>query len=286
MTMTVDPSAEWHQMFNDAWRIERDYFYDPGMHGVDWNEMRTRYGKLIDDAVSRWDVTFVLGELIGELNSSHTYVQGGQFESGPRRNIGLLGADFALENGAYCITQDRRRRRVGQRSALAAQAAGHQGERGRLPARRERRAARRRRRTSARRSRGSPNAVVSITVNDKPTIDRRAHGARQAARRRVAAPQPGVDRVEPKARRRGDARPRRLRLRAEHRRRRADGAGAAVPRAGRQGRHDHRRAVQQRRPDPRPVHRTARPPDQELLEDARRQYCAADAAGRAARARR
>ena len=105
MTLTVDPSAEWHQMFNDAWRIERDFFYDPGMHGVDWNGMRTRYGKLIDDAVSRWDVTFVLGELIGELNSSHTYVQGGQFENGPRRNIGLLGADYSLENGAFCITR-------------------------------------------------------------------------------------------------------------------------------------------------------------------------------------
>ena len=105
MSMTVDPRAEWHQMFNDAWRIERDYFYDPGMHGVDWNEMRTHYGKLIDDAVSRWDVTFVLGELLGELNSSHTYVQGGQFETGPRHTIGLLGADYALENGRFCITR-------------------------------------------------------------------------------------------------------------------------------------------------------------------------------------
>ncbi|HEY5062297.1 MAG TPA: PDZ domain-containing protein [Gemmatimonadaceae bacterium] len=104
MSMTVDPSAEWHQMFNDAWRIERDYFYDPGMHGVNWNAMRTRYGKLIDDAVSRWDVTFVIGELIGELNSSHTYVQGGQTENAPRRGVGLLGADYAVENGALRIT--------------------------------------------------------------------------------------------------------------------------------------------------------------------------------------
>lgn len=105
MEMTVDPLAEWHQEFNDAWRIERDYFYDPGMHGVNWNAMRDRYGKLIDDAISRWDVSFVLGELIGELNSSHTYVQGGQYDNGPRRGVGLLGADYALENGAYCITK-------------------------------------------------------------------------------------------------------------------------------------------------------------------------------------
>jgi len=104
LSMTVDPMAEWHQEFNDAWRVERDYFYDPGMHGVDWNLMRQRYGSLIDDAVSRWDVTYVIGELISELNSSHTYVQGGQFENGPRRGVGLLGADYALENGAYRIT--------------------------------------------------------------------------------------------------------------------------------------------------------------------------------------
>lgn len=103
MVATVDPMAEWHQIFNDAWRIERDYFYDPGMHGVDWNAMRVQYGKLIDDAVTRWDVNFVLGELIAELNSSHTYVGGGDQESAPRRTVGLLGADVALENGAFRI---------------------------------------------------------------------------------------------------------------------------------------------------------------------------------------
>jgi len=103
MSMDVDPAAEWHQIFDDAWRTERDYFYDPGMHGVDWNAMRERYGKLVDDAVSREDLNFILGEMIGELNSSHTYVQGGDVESDVRRGTGMLGADFALENGAYRI---------------------------------------------------------------------------------------------------------------------------------------------------------------------------------------
>jgi tricorn protease len=105
MTMTIDPMAEWKQIFADAWRIERDYFYDPGMHGVDWNLMRTRYGNLIDDAVSRWDVSFVLGELIGELNSSHTYNSGGEMERPPRRGVGLLGADYKLDHGAYQIAK-------------------------------------------------------------------------------------------------------------------------------------------------------------------------------------
>jgi len=105
MSMTLDPVAEWKQIFNDVWRLERDYFYDPNLHGVDWNEMRERYGKLIDDAVTRWDVNFVIGELIAELNASHTYRGGGDAERAPRAGVGLLGADFALENGAYRITR-------------------------------------------------------------------------------------------------------------------------------------------------------------------------------------
>ncbi len=101
MEMTVDPAAEWRQIFTDAWRFERDYFYDPNMHGVDWNAMRTRYGALLADCVTRYDVNFVLGELIAELNSSHTYRGGGDLEKSQKRGVGLLGADYALDNGAY-----------------------------------------------------------------------------------------------------------------------------------------------------------------------------------------
>ncbi|MBU6400591.1 MAG: PD40 domain-containing protein, partial [Verrucomicrobia bacterium] len=100
---TIDPVAEWRQIFTDAWRLERDYFYDPGLHGVDWNAMRRRYGQLLADAVTRWDVNYVIGELIAELNSSHTYRSGGDVETGPQRGVGYLGADFALEHGAYRI---------------------------------------------------------------------------------------------------------------------------------------------------------------------------------------
>jgi tricorn protease len=103
LEMTVDPVAEWHQIFNDAWRFERDYFYDPNLHGVDWNEIRTRYGALLDGCVTRYDVNFVLGELIAELNSSHTYRGGGDLPKVEKRGVGLLGVDFSLENGAYRI---------------------------------------------------------------------------------------------------------------------------------------------------------------------------------------
>lgn len=102
---TVDPRAEWRQIFNDAWRFQRDFFYDPGMHGVDWQAMRERYGALLEDASTREDVNFVLGELIGELNASHTYRSGGDLEQADRRGVGLLGVDFALENGAYRIAR-------------------------------------------------------------------------------------------------------------------------------------------------------------------------------------
>ena len=86
MEMMVNPREEWRQIFNDAWRLERDFFYDPDMHGVDWDAMKTRYGALIDDAVNRDDVNFILGELIGELNASHTYRGGGDAERSDRKN--------------------------------------------------------------------------------------------------------------------------------------------------------------------------------------------------------
>ncbi len=103
LAMTVDPRAEWKQIFNDTWRFERDYFYDPGMHGVDWPKMRTQYGKLLDDAVTRWDVNFVIGELISELSSSHTYRGGGDTEHSKDVEVGYLGVDWELANGAYRI---------------------------------------------------------------------------------------------------------------------------------------------------------------------------------------
>jgi tricorn protease len=105
MEMTVNPSEEWRQIFNDAWRLERDYFYDPNMHGVDWPAMRDRYGALLDDVITRWDLNFVIGELIGEINTSHSYRGGGDVERGEQRGVGLLGVDWELANGAYRIAR-------------------------------------------------------------------------------------------------------------------------------------------------------------------------------------
>jgi tricorn protease len=73
------------------------------MHGVNWAQMRERYGAMLKGAVTRWDVNYILGELIGELSSSHTYRSGGDLENTPQRPVGYLGVDFALENGKYRI---------------------------------------------------------------------------------------------------------------------------------------------------------------------------------------
>ncbi len=103
LEMTVNPKEEWKQIFNDVWRLERDFFYDKNMHGVDWKEMKKRYGALIENAVTRFDVNYIIGELIAELNASHTYRGGGDDETPLQRAVGYLGIDWELNNGAYRI---------------------------------------------------------------------------------------------------------------------------------------------------------------------------------------
>ncbi len=105
LEMTINPKEEWKQLFSDVWRRYRDFFYDADLHKIDWNDLRKQYGKLIDESVTRWDVNFVIGSLISELSSSHTYVGGGDVERANIRNNGLLGVDWVLENGAYKVAR-------------------------------------------------------------------------------------------------------------------------------------------------------------------------------------
>jgi tricorn protease len=99
MTAPVDPRQEWRQLFTDAWRIQRDFFYDPHMHGVDWSAVRERYLRMLDDCTSREDVSFVIGEMISELNVGHTYVRGhGDVEGAPSVDVGMLGCDYELHD--------------------------------------------------------------------------------------------------------------------------------------------------------------------------------------------
>ena len=101
----INPREEWQQIFNEAWRIQRDFFYDPNMHGLDWKAIKGRYETLLPYVVDRADLNYVIGEMIGELNASHTYVGGGELEQPEQISVGLLGCDFELdsENSTYRI---------------------------------------------------------------------------------------------------------------------------------------------------------------------------------------
>jgi len=105
MKSWIKPREEWKQIFNEAWRIERDFFYAPNMHGVDWKEIKKRYEAMLPYVVDREDLNYVIGEMIAELNSSHSYVGGGDIERPKRVSVGLLGCDFELDkkNNAFRI---------------------------------------------------------------------------------------------------------------------------------------------------------------------------------------
>jgi tricorn protease len=98
----IDPRAEWAQIFNEAWRINRDYFYAPNMHGVDWNGMRKKYSVFLQDLAVRSDLNRVMQWMFSELSVGHHRVGGGDFLF-PPKNVpgGLLGADYSIENGRY-----------------------------------------------------------------------------------------------------------------------------------------------------------------------------------------
>jgi len=103
MEMRIDPTTEWRQIYHDAWRIMRDWFYDPDMHKVDWEGMRDKYAVLLPHLAHRTDLDYIIGELIGELNAGHTYVFSGDEPRVERIEVGLLGCELRAEGGYYRI---------------------------------------------------------------------------------------------------------------------------------------------------------------------------------------
>jgi tricorn protease len=97
MKVMLDRQAEWAQIFNESWRQMRDFFYAPNMHGVDWPAVRKQYEALLPHVNHRADLTYVIGEMIGELNAGHTYVGGGDLPRVERIPMGLLGAKLERE---------------------------------------------------------------------------------------------------------------------------------------------------------------------------------------------
>jgi tricorn protease len=103
MRVEVDPPQEWKEMFNEVWRQERDYFYESAMNGVNWQKVRDLYAQLLPYVADRYSLTYILGEMIGELSNSHTYVGGGDYPDLHPVNVGLLGADYEVDlpSGMY-----------------------------------------------------------------------------------------------------------------------------------------------------------------------------------------
>jgi tricorn protease len=97
LDMQLDRHAEWTQIYNEAWRHMRDFFYAPNMNGVDWKAMRDKYGALVPFVNHRNDLTYLIGELIAELNNGHAYTGGGERPETPRIKLGLLGAEFSRD---------------------------------------------------------------------------------------------------------------------------------------------------------------------------------------------
>ncbi len=98
----IDPRAEWNQIFDEAWRINRDYFYATNMHGVDWKAMRKKYEPFLPHLSCRDDLNRLIQWMCSELAVGHHRVGGGDFYYDPEKVPGgLLGADYAIENGRY-----------------------------------------------------------------------------------------------------------------------------------------------------------------------------------------
>lgn len=101
MEVYSDPRAEWKQMYHEAWRLERDFFYDPGLHGLNLPETESRYAAYLDNLASRADLNYLFEEAMGNLTIGHMFVGGGDQPEVPQVRGGLLGADYKIENGRY-----------------------------------------------------------------------------------------------------------------------------------------------------------------------------------------
>jgi tricorn protease len=103
----LNRKEEWQQVFNESWRHFRQFFYAPNMHGVDWFGERNKYAELLPYVTHRTDLTYLIGEMIGELNAGHCYVNGGEMPEVKKVGIGLLGIDLEYDSVAkmYKITK-------------------------------------------------------------------------------------------------------------------------------------------------------------------------------------
>ncbi len=101
MKQTLDRTAEWGQVFAEAHRQMKHFFYDPNMHGVDWDAMKKRYSQFLPHIHHRTDLTYIIGEMIAELNVGHAYAGGGDAPEIAKVGIGHLGAEYTADGSGY-----------------------------------------------------------------------------------------------------------------------------------------------------------------------------------------
>jgi len=101
MEVRVEPAVEWKEMYHQAFRFERDFFYDPGFHGLDLTATEKKYAAYLPGVASRADLNYIFEEAMGELTVGHLFVRGGDGPEVKRIPVGLLGADYKIENGRY-----------------------------------------------------------------------------------------------------------------------------------------------------------------------------------------
>ena len=101
MEVYAEPLVEWRQMYREVWRIERDFFYDPGLHGLDLAAAEKRYAPYLEAVASRQDLNYLFEEMLGELTCGHVFVGGGDRPEVKRVGVGLLGADYEVVGGRY-----------------------------------------------------------------------------------------------------------------------------------------------------------------------------------------
>ncbi|MGE0866069.1 MAG: PDZ domain-containing protein, partial [Vicinamibacterales bacterium] len=105
LRMHLDPKAEFAQIFNEGWRLQRDYLYVPNMQGSNWPRMKEMYGAMLPHIAHRADLNYLLDNMGAEIAIGHSYVRGGAMPEVPSTPGGLLGADFIVENGRYKIAK-------------------------------------------------------------------------------------------------------------------------------------------------------------------------------------
>jgi tricorn protease len=101
----VNPREEWKQMYHEAWRLERDFFYDPNFHGLDLKAAEAKYEPYLANLASRDDLNYLFAEMLGEMTVGHLGVGGGEMPEVKRVQTGLLGCDYKIENGRYRISR-------------------------------------------------------------------------------------------------------------------------------------------------------------------------------------